>query len=58
MWKEKEFFELSDVRTMGHSKKIYKLQTRLDIRKYFFTQRIVEEWNNLPPEVVESKTIK
>ena len=53
-----EFFELSDVvRTRGHSKKIYKLRSRLDVRKYFFTQRIVEEWNNLPPEVVESKTI-
>ena len=53
-----DFFEFRDDNvTRGHSKKIYKLRSRLDIRKYFFTQRVVEEWNSLPSEVVESKSI-
>ena len=29
----------------GHDKKLTKARLRLDIRKYFFSQRVVNSWN-------------
>jgi hypothetical protein len=42
--------------TRGHQHKLYKSHSRLDIRKYSFTQRTVEIWNNLPSRVVTAPT--
>ena len=43
--------------TRGHSLKIVKHRCRLDIRKYFYTNRVIDVWNSLPEEVVRSKTV-
>ena len=43
--------------TRGHPFKITKMHSRLDVRKYSFTQRIVNDWNQLPEAAVMSKDI-
>jgi len=54
----KTWFELSvDSRTRGHSYRLVKSRSRLDIRKNFFSQRVVNGWNSLPSEVVEAESV-
>jgi len=55
----KTFFNLADSsrHTRGHSLKLYKRHCRLDVRKFFFTQRVVNIWNSLPQHVVEAPSV-
>jgi len=41
----------------GHEKKLAKDRSRLDSRKFFFSQRVVNEWNSLPAKVVNSESV-
>ena len=43
--------------TRGHNYKLQKQACRLDLRKHFFSLRIVDSWNRLPDEVVCAPTI-
>ena len=45
-------------RTRGHKYTMYKRSSRLDIRKFSFTFRTVDQWNNLPDHVVDAETVK
>lgn len=54
----KKFFTISNNnRTRGHKYKLEKSRSRLDIRKNFFSQRIVNKWNALPEVVVDAKSV-
>uniref|UniRef100_A0A0E9XFC2 Uncharacterized protein n=1 Tax=Anguilla anguilla TaxID=7936 RepID=A0A0E9XFC2_ANGAN len=54
----RKLFKLSSVnRTRGHTWKLAKGKFHTNVRKYFFTQRVVNVWNSLPGHVVEAETL-
>ena len=57
---DRAMFQLSKSTTRGHSMKIYKkaLSKGLNLRKYFFSQRDLENWNSLPAYVINAKNVK
>ena len=57
MWILMFFFNLSSTRLRGHELKLYKPRTKLDVRKYFFSIRVIDEWNSLPESVIYSNTV-
>ena len=44
-------------RTRGHEVKLVKDQCRLDIRKYSFSQRTVNEWNRLSTDWITASSV-
>jgi len=48
----------TDNRTRGHSFKLKKHSSRLDLRKYFFFERVVNRWNELDEDTISATTIK
>ena len=51
------FTLMDNSRTRGHSAKIVKNTCRLDMRRYFSSQRVIDRWNPLKQSVIDSATI-
>ena len=47
-----QFFTLSETSHRGHSKKIYKQPINKTCRQKFFSQSVIDEWNQLPENVI------
>ncbi len=56
---EKDFFERSSRGgvSRGHGLKLFKNRVNLDVGKYSFGNRICNEWNMLPENIVMSKSV-
>ena len=54
-----QFFPKSNISNLRlrHSLKLYKNHFGKVIRKEFFAQRVIDQWNGLPEKVVKAKTL-
>ena len=50
-------FEYDEGGRRGHSKKLFKKRTRLDVKKFSFSSRVVGKWNSLTDTCVNCITV-
>jgi len=52
-----QYFTLANSSLRGHSLKLFKPRFKLECGRFFFANRIVDEWNMLPEEVVSCTSV-
>ncbi len=43
--------------TRGHSLKLYKSRSKRELRRHFFSERVIDVWNTLPETIVTAPTV-
>ena len=51
------FFSKNAFNLRGHSIKVTKKSFKLDVRKFSFSNRVINEWNGLSEEIIQSKSL-
>ena len=51
-----QFFSIYDC-TRGHYLKLFKPRSYLELRRQFFSVRVINDWNALPNEVINAPTV-
>ena len=54
---KRDIFECDNSGRRGHEYKLFKKRFRLDVRKFTFSNRVIDNWNSLPALCVNSATI-
>ena len=52
------YFQISDNSTRGHPVKLFKPRCRTELRRNFFSHRVVDMWNSLPRHIVMAPSIE
>jgi len=53
-----QFFATSlSTNIRGHTAKIQKARCNLDVRRFFFSERVIDRWNRLQQEDIDVKTV-
>ena len=50
------FFDIDDMGLRGHDSLLFKRRFRLDVRRFVFSNTVINVWNSLPTQCVNCNT--